>query len=104
MKKSILLKHVTGIQHVGIPTNDIEKTISFYEGLGFELKYRVFNEAGNEEVAFLQLKNLVIETYENKKAILHAGAIDHIALDVENIEELFECVRVAGYKLLDKEI
>ena len=27
---------VTGIQHIGIPTSDIEKTIRFYEKLGFQ--------------------------------------------------------------------
>ena len=26
----------TGIQHIGIPTSDIETTIRFYEGLGFQ--------------------------------------------------------------------
>ena len=28
---------MNGIQHLGIPTNDIEATISFYEKLGFEI-------------------------------------------------------------------
>ena len=28
---------ITGIQHIGIPTNDIDKTITFYQGLGFEI-------------------------------------------------------------------
>ena len=27
--------NLTGIQHVGIPTNDIEETVAFYEKLGF---------------------------------------------------------------------
>ena len=27
---------ITGIQHIGLPTNDIEATIKFYETLGFE--------------------------------------------------------------------
>ena len=25
----------TGVQHIGIPTNDINKTIEFYHALGF---------------------------------------------------------------------
>lgn len=25
----------TGIQHIGIPTNDILETVAFYESLGF---------------------------------------------------------------------
>ena len=30
-------RHIaTGLQHIGIPTNDMEKTIAFYTALGFE--------------------------------------------------------------------
>ena len=33
----------TGLQHIGMPTNDIEKTIRFYEALGFEVAFRMNN-------------------------------------------------------------
>ena len=56
----------TGVQHIGIPTNDIKKTIEFFQLLGFEVAFRTIN--GPEEVAFLQLHNLVIETYQNRQA------------------------------------
>ena len=56
----------TGVQHIGIPTNDINKTIEFYHALGFETTFRTVN--GTEEVAFLQLHNLIIETYQNHQA------------------------------------
>lgn len=58
-------------------------------------------QAANEKVAFLQLGNLVIETYENPAAALRNGAIDHIALDVKNIDEIFEEVRAAGYRMMN---
>ena len=29
-------EHITGVGHVGIPTNDLEGTIAYYEKLGFE--------------------------------------------------------------------
>ena len=48
----------TGVQHIGIPTNDINKTIEFYHALGFETALRTVN--GTEEVAFLQLHNIII--------------------------------------------
>ena len=63
-----LREQLNGIQHVGIPTNDIEMTIAFYEKLGFEIAFRTVNEAADEKVAFLKLGTLVIETYENKAA------------------------------------
>ena len=33
----------TGVQHIGIPTDDIEKTIEFYHALGFETDLRTIN-------------------------------------------------------------
>ncbi len=80
-----------GVQHIGIPTNDIKKTIEFFQLLGFDIAFRTIN--GPEEVAFLQLHNLVIETYQNHQAKMEYGAIDHIAIDVKNIDALFEEVK-----------
>ena len=80
----------TGVQHIGIPTNNIEETINFYQTLGFTTALRTIN--GTEKVAFLQLHNLVIETYQNRQAAMAYGAIDHIAIDVKNIDELFKVV------------
>ncbi len=92
----------TGVQHIGIPTNDIEKTITFYHSLGFTTALRTVN--GAEEVAFLQLHDLVIETYQNHQAAMAYGAIDHVAIDVKRIDELFETVKAAGFKLLDSQV
>lgn len=60
---------LTGVQHIGVPTNDLEKTVAFYETIGFQPVLETVNEAANERVTFLQLKNLVIETYENHAAV-----------------------------------
>lgn len=93
----------TGVQHIGIPTNDINKTIEFYHALGFETALRTVN--GTEEVAFLQLHNLIIETYQNHQAKMEYGAIDHIAIDVKNIDDLFQVVKEAGtFKMLDHQV
>ncbi len=75
----------TGLQHVGIPTNDIAKTIAFYEALGFRIVHRKDNRG--EDVAFLKMGDLVLETYQNLKAVGISGAIDHIALNVTDVEE-----------------
>ena len=83
-----LQDNATGFQHIGFPTNDLQETIAFYEKLGFEIAFRTVNEAADEKVAFLKLGTLVIETYENKAAALKPGAIDHVAIDVKNIEKV----------------
>ena len=87
-----LRTYSTGIQHIGIPTNDIEKTIAFYKELGFETALQTINKEADEKVAFLKLKTLVIETYENKAAKFESGAIDHVAIDVNDIEEVYQYI------------
>lgn len=95
---------VTGIQHVGIPTNEIQRSISFYEGIGFEVVWQTVNELNNQAVVFLRLGNLVMEIYENGQAAMKAGTIDHIALDVTDIDSVFESVKKDGYKRLDEKV
>ena len=77
-------KLVTGLQHIGLPTNDMEATLAFYQSLGFTLAHQADNDG--ERVCFLQLAGVCIEAYENGRAVGRAGAIDHIALDVDDIE------------------
>lgn len=93
-----------GLQHVGLPTNDLQKTIAFYEALGFEAVYQVRNEAAGEDVAFLRLKNLTIEAYENRKAVGKSGAIDHIAIDVDDVEAAYRLARKQGYQIVSNGI
>ena len=87
-----------GVQHLGVPTNDLERTIRFYERLGFEVALRRLNEKTDEKVAFLRHGNLMIETYENHQATMKDGAIDHIAIDVTDIEK---CYKIANELRLD---
>ena len=55
---------IVGIAHVGLPTNDLQKTVEFYKSLGFEVIMQSYNEKAGEKVAFLQIKNYCIETFE----------------------------------------
>ena len=91
-----LREQLNGVQHIGIPTNDIENTIEFYQKLVFEIAFRTVNEEANEKVVFLKLHTLVIETYENKAAVMQSGAIDHIAIDVKDIEKVYAMINQAG--------
>ena len=51
------------------------------------------NEKANEEVAFLELGDVVIETYENKNAALKSGALDHLALDTSDIQGAYRLAK-----------
>lgn len=96
---------ITGIQHIGLPTNDIEKTIEFYKALGFEVASTC--DLPTDKVAFLKLKNICIETYQGigeDYAKGFDGAIDHICVDVDDIEATWEAVKAAGLKPMADEI
>lgn len=98
-----LMDLVTGIQHIGIPTNDLAATKEFYMDLGFELVYETINEKANEPVAFLQVGDILIETYENKKAAMARGSIDHIAMNVPDIEAAYAVAKERGYQFLESD-
>ena len=90
--------HITGIQHIGLPVRDLEATIRFYEGLGFQVAHRTATPDG-VPVAFLRLGSCVIESWQDANPAGHAGAIDHLALDVTDIEAVCKEVQEAGYAL-----
>jgi catechol 2,3-dioxygenase-like lactoylglutathione lyase family enzyme len=90
-----------GIQHIGIPTNDMNATKDFYLSLGFEVAFETVTDC---PVCFLKLGNMVVETYENGQALMKPGAVDHISLDSSDIEAAFEFAKKGGYKLLGDKI
>lgn len=89
----------TGVQHIGIPTNDIAQTRRFFTSLGFTEIYSTVNDG--QEVAFLVLGNLTIETWQTGEATGEVGAIDHISIDVRHVDDLLPQVRAAGYEPLE---
>lgn len=93
-----IAEFVTGIQHIGVPTQDMEKTMEFYQGLGFELVHRCQKEC---DVCFLKLGGIFIEAYTVEKTEARLGAIDHIALNVTDVDSLFRQLNLHGYNLLD---
>ena len=98
-----LKENLTGLEHVGIPTADLEKTIAFYESLGFAAILRT-QIPGGGRVAFLQLGNVMIETYESDDVAGKPGAIDHLALKARDIEAAFKAVKALGYEMVNDEI
>ena len=77
---------IVGVAHVGLPTNDLQKTVEFYKSLGFEEIMQTYNEKAGEKVAFLQIKKLLYrDLLKNRQAAMSDGAYQHVALDVEDI-------------------
>ncbi|MGN1189740.1 MAG: VOC family protein [Candidatus Ornithospirochaeta sp.] len=91
---------IRGIDHIGIPTKDIEATIAFYEKLGLKVAFRTKNPNNGHNVAFLTLNDLVIETYEAEEISGKNGAVDHFSLLVSDVESLYKEALDEGYEIL----
>ena len=52
----------------------------------------------------MQLKNLVMEFYEGDASNIQNGAIDHLAIDVKDIDKVFAFVKSLGVELLNQEV
>ena len=94
--------YATGIQHLGIPTKDMNKTVEFYHSLGFETALSTVNEG--QKVIFLKLGNLVMEAYESEDAAMCYGGIEHVAIDVTDIQTVYDMVCEKGLNTLNDEI
>ncbi|MDP4108485.1 MAG: VOC family protein [Bacillota bacterium] len=93
----------SGLQHIGIPTEDINATISFYTGLGFSLAWKTPEDSA-APVAFLQRCDLVIETYAQKHCPVGNGSLDHFALQCSDAEALFKAFKDEDYAMLDSSV
>jgi lactoylglutathione lyase len=106
----MLLKgNLQGFQHVGIPVTDLERSKAFYAQLGFVEVMRTDLPGASEaiRVAMLRYEGLTLELYqlerEEREAISKRtdGHIDHIALDVMDIEKAYAEINAAGLKILE---
>ena len=92
--------HVKGYQHMGIPAENIEETKKFYTSLGFKVKYETINNG--KPVAFFELGDILIETYEKEEGVTHrTGAIDHIALNAVDIVKCHEELKKGGFDIAE---
>ena len=94
--------YATGIQHVGIPTKDMDATKKFYEDLGFEAAFETVNDEAR--VCFLKMHNLVMEVYESEDAAGKIGAIQHVEIDDTDIEQVYKEICDKNMNTLQDEI
>lgn len=86
-------QYIRGLQHLGIPTKKMSESIVFYEKLGFQIINEENQVNNGGQVVFLENQGLVIELWDNVEATGVNGAIDHIALDVVNIQDLYQQIQ-----------
>ena len=95
---------ILGLAHIGVKVRDIEASIRFYRDvLGFQLTSR--QDLGATHLAFLNIGTCLIElvqkeTYEERTA----GQVDHIAMEVRDIDQLVCRLIEKNVKFLSNEI
>ncbi len=101
-----MIKYLKGIHHVGLPTNNMDGTIEFYKKLGGSIVFEKMDEEAGKpiRVVHIKLADLKIEVYERDEIAGVAGAFDHIAFQVNDIEAAFEFAKNLGLKFMENEI
>jgi lactoylglutathione lyase len=105
----LLQGNLTGLQHLGLPVTDIARSKAFYGQFGFKpvMETELASEEGAIQVAMLELNGFILELYQLVGVDLEAirargdGHIDHVALDVLDVQRAFETVRAAGIEPLE---
>jgi lactoylglutathione lyase len=98
------------IQHIGVPVTDIKTSEAFYEKLGFKNVMPATFEYNDSKgiVAMMKLNDMIIELYQMPEAELKEiserknGHIDHIAFDVDDIDETFKELKQNGFNILEE--
>jgi lactoylglutathione lyase len=106
----LLQDNLQGLQHIGIPVTDLERSKAFYARLGFVEVLRTDLPGGSEaiRVAMMQHAQLTLELYQleeaERQALAHRadGHIDHIALDVLDIDQAYREICAAGFEILEE--
>jgi lactoylglutathione lyase len=98
------------LQHVGIPVTDIKRSEAFYQSLGFANNMQAHFPYGVDEKGtciMMQLGSITLELYEmpepdnSEVRDRKNGHIDHIAFDVEDIDETFQLLLSSGYSPIE---
>ena len=92
------------LQHIGIPTDDMEKTVAFWEKLGFKKLGEFDTDDNGNEVVFMHYNHLTLEIWTGDGAVRKTGAINHISLNTKDADAAFKAAKAEGFKLKDSEV
>jgi catechol 2,3-dioxygenase-like lactoylglutathione lyase family enzyme len=98
-----------GWSHLGIPVTEIEKSKAFYRQFGFQeiMHAEIPGDAGAVKAVMIQQEDFIIELYQlvgDELAEIGTrkdGHIDHIALNVVEIEKAYADLQAVGMTLIE---
>jgi lactoylglutathione lyase len=103
--------NIKKIQHIGIPVTDLQRSEAFYKSLGFEdvMSSTFIHNNAQGNVKMMKSGDVIMEIYQMPEDELTEirqrgnGHIDHVAFDVDNIDETFETLKKANFTILEDE-
>lgn len=105
----LLQGNLQGLQHLGLPVTDLERSKAFYMQLGFTEAMQMDIQPKSEtiRVAMMEHTGFVIELYElgmedrSEIASRSDGHIDHVALNVLDIDQAYAEIKATGIEVLE---
>ena len=102
---------INHLQHIGIPITNLEISKAFYERLGFKrvMNATFMHEGEQGKVAMMKREEIIIELYQMPEPELtnvkqrKDGRIDHIAFDVDDINETFDLLKKEGFSIIEEQ-
>jgi len=100
---------INRLQHIGLPITNMEASQSFYERLGFAsvMQSTFIHEGAQGKVSMMKRGEMIIELYQMPEPELSRvkqrtdGRIDHIAFDVDDIDETFALLKSEGFSVIE---
>ncbi|MGL5456043.1 MAG: VOC family protein [Enterobacterales bacterium] len=92
------------IAHVGYQVSNLTRSLAFYEPLGFKRQQRFSKTSpqGNIDVAFIEMGGAVLELYQLPEGTpfdVSRCGIDHLALEVSDLDAVQRKLAMLGYPL-----
>jgi catechol 2,3-dioxygenase-like lactoylglutathione lyase family enzyme len=92
---------VLGLHHAGVHVTDLEQSVAFYQAL-FGLRPVHQLRLGNERIVFLDAGGGSIELIADGSGARPTGSVDHLALEVQDLDDWLVWLREHGVRLLDE--
>ena len=100
---------INHLQHIGLPIVDLKISQAFYESLGFRMAmHSTFMHEGEQGmVSMMKHEKIIIELYQMPEPELSNvkqrkdGHIDHITVDVDDIDETFTLLKNEGFSIIE---
>lgn len=101
---------INHLQHIGIPVTNIRQSEAFYQQLGFQkATYSAFDHNdGKGQMVMMKLNDILLELYQLPESDLQEirqrkdGHVDHVALDVEDIDKTYEALKEASFHIVEE--